>query len=616
MTRAIRNIAIIAHVDHGKTTLVDQLLKQSGTFRANQAVAERVMDSNDIERERGITILAKNCAVEYEGTHINIIDTPGHADFGGEVERVLSMVDGVLLLVDAVEGPMPQTRFVTKKALALGLKPIVVINKIDRPGARPDWVINQTFDLFDKLGATEEQLDFPVIYASALNGFAGFTDDVEELKKIGNMKAIFDTILEKVPVRDDDPDGPLQMQISSLDYSSYVGKIGIGRIKRGRIKPLQEVLIMNGPDSEPKRAKVNQVLKFQGLERKLVDEAEAGDIVLINGIEEIGIGTTLTDVNHPDALPLLHVDEPTLTMNFHVNTSPLAGKEGKFVTSRQIRERLERELKSNVAMRMKPTDNEGVFEVAGRGELHLTILIENMRREGYELAVSRPRVVYKEVDGVKMEPFEMLTVDVEEKHQGPVMEELGRRKGDLQDMQPDGKGRVRLEYRIPARGLIGFQNDFLTMTRGTGVMSHVFDEYGPVKSGDLGERRNGAIISQDDGNAVAYALWKIQERGRLFIGPGEPIYEGMVIGVHSRDNDIVVTPIKGKQLTNIRASGTDEAIRLVPPIQLTLESAVEFINDDELAEITPKSIRIRKRWLKEFERRRAARGDSRVGPGI
>lgn len=616
MTRAIRNIAIIAHVDHGKTTLVDQLLKQSGTFRANQAVAERVMDSNDIERERGITILAKNCAVEYEGTHINIIDTPGHADFGGEVERVLSMVDGVLLLVDAVEGPMPQTRFVTKKALALGLKPIVVINKIDRPGARPDWVINQTFDLFDKLGATEEQLDFPVIYASALNGFAGFTDDVEELKKIGNMKAIFDTILEKVPVRDDDPDGPLQMQISSLDYSSYVGKIGIGRIKRGRIKPLQEVLIMNGPDSEPKRAKVNQVLKFQGLERKLVDEAEAGDIVLINGIEEIGIGTTLTDVNHPDALPLLHVDEPTLTMNFHVNTSPLAGKEGKFVTSRQIRERLERELKSNVAMRMKPTDNEGVFEVAGRGELHLTILIENMRREGYELAVSRPRVVYKEVDGVKMEPFEMLTVDVEENHQGPVMEELGRRKGDLQDMQPDGKGRVRLEYRIPARALIGFQNDFLTMTRGTGVMSHVFDEYGPVKSGDLGERRNGAIISQDDGNAVAYALWKIQERGRLFIGPGEPIYEGMVIGVHSRDNDIVVTPIKGKQLTNIRASGTDEAIRLVPPIQLTLESAVEFINDDELAEITPKSIRIRKRWLKEFERRRAARGDSRVGPGI
>lgn len=616
MNRSIRNVAIIAHVDHGKTTLVDKLLQQSGTFRENQAVAERVMDSNDIERERGITILAKNCAVDYNGTHINIVDTPGHADFGGEVERVLSMVDGVLLLVDAVEGPMPQTRFVTKKALAQGLRPIVVINKIDRPGARPEWVINQTFDLFDKLGATDEQLDFPVIYASALGGYAGFTEDVEELKKIGNMKAIFDTILDHVPVRDDDPDGPLQLQISSLDYSSYVGKIGIGRIKRGKIKPLQEVVIMNGPDSVPKRSKVNQVLKFQGLERKVVDEAQAGDIVLINGIEDIGIGTTLCDPAAPEALPLLHVDEPTLTMNFHVNTSPLAGKEGKYVTSRQIRERLERELKSNVAMRMKPTDNEGVFEVAGRGELHLTILIENMRREGYELAVSRPRVLYKEVDGVKMEPYESLTVDVEENHQGPVMEELGRRKGDLQDMQPDGKGRVRLEYKIPARGLIGFQNDFLTMTRGTGVMSHVFDEYAPVKSGDLGDRRNGAIISQDDGTSVAYALWKIQERGRLFIGPGEPIYEGMVIGIHSRDNDIVVTPIKGKQLTNIRASGTDEAIRLVPPIQLTLESAVEFINDDELAEITPKSIRIRKRWLKEFERRRAARGDERVGPGI
>ena len=616
MNRSIRNVAIIAHVDHGKTTLVDKLLQQSGTFRENQAVAERVMDSNDIERERGITILAKNCAVDYNGTHINIVDTPGHADFGGEVERVLSMVDGVLLLVDAVEGPMPQTRFVTKKALAQGLRPIVVINKIDRPGARPEWVINQTFDLFDKLGATDEQLDFPVIYASALGGYAGFTEDVEELKKIGNMKAIFDTILDHVPVRDDDPDGPLQLQISSLDYSSYVGKIGIGRIKRGKIKPLQEVVIMNGPDSTPKRAKVNQVLKFQGLERKVVDEAQAGDIVLINGIEDIGIGTTLCDPAAPEALPLLHVDEPTLTMNFHVNTSPLAGKEGKYVTSRQIRERLERELKSNVAMRMKPTDNEGVFEVAGRGELHLTILIENMRREGYELAVSRPRVLYKEVDGVKMEPYESLTVDVEENHQGPVMEELGRRKGDLQDMQPDGKGRVRLEYKIPARGLIGFQNDFLTMTRGTGVMSHVFDEYAPVKSGDLGDRRNGAIISQDDGTSVAYALWKIQERGRLFIGPGEPIYEGMVIGIHSRDNDIVVTPIKGKQLTNIRASGTDEAIRLVPPIQLTLESAVEFIIDDELAEITPKSIRIRKRWLKEFERRRAARGDERVGPGI
>lgn len=616
MTRALRNVAIIAHVDHGKTTLVDQLLRQAGTFRENQAVEERVMDSNDIERERGITILAKNCAVDYNGVHINIIDTPGHADFGGEVERVLSMVDGVVLLVDAVEGPMPQTRFVTKKALALGLKPIVVVNKIDRPGARPDWVINQTFDLFDKLGATDEQLDFPVIFASALNGFAGETDDVEELKKIGNMKAIFDKIIDYVPVREDNVDGPLQLQICSLDYSSYVGKIGVGRINRGRLKPMQEVVIIDGPEGTPKRAKINQVLMFKGLERQLVDEASAGDIVLINGIEEIGIGTTVCQVDTPEALPLLAVDEPTLIMNFHVNTSPLAGKEGKFVTSRQIRERLERELKSNVAMRVRPTDNEGVFEVAGRGELHLTILIENMRREGYELAVSRPRVVYREIDGVKCEPFEALTVDVEEVHQGPVMEELGRRKGDLQDMQPDGKGRVRLEYRIPARGLIGFQNDFLTMTRGTGVMSHVFDSYAPVKSGDLGERRNGAIISQDDGTAVAYALWKIQERGRLFIGPGAAIYEGMVIGVHSRDNDIVVTPIKGKQLTNVRASGTDEAIRLVPPIQLTLEGAVEFINDDELLEITPQNIRIRKRWLKEFERRRAARGDERIGPGI
>lgn len=616
MTRALRNVAIIAHVDHGKTTLVDQLLRQAGTFRDNQAVEERVMDSNDIERERGITILAKNCAVDYNGVHINIIDTPGHADFGGEVERVLSMVDGVVLLVDAVEGPMPQTRFVTKKALALGLKPIVVVNKIDRPGARPDWVINQTFDLFDKLGATDEQLDFPVIFASALNGFAGETDDVEELKKIGNMKAIFDKIIDYVPVREDNVDGPLQLQICSLDYSSYVGKIGVGRINRGRLKPMQEVVIIDGPEGTPKRAKINQVLMFKGLERQLVDEASAGDIVLINGIEEIGIGTTVCQVDTPEALPLLAVDEPTLIMNFHVNTSPLAGKEGKFVTSRQIRERLERELKSNVAMRVRPTDNEGVFEVAGRGELHLTILIENMRREGYELAVSRPRVVYREIDGVKCEPFEALTIDVEEVHQGPVMEELGRRKGDLQDMQPDGKGRVRLEYRIPARGLIGFQNDFLTMTRGTGVMSHVFDSYAPVKSGDLGERRNGAIISQDDGTAVAYALWKIQERGRLFIGPGAAIYEGMVIGVHSRDNDIVVTPIKGKQLTNVRASGTDEAIRLVPPIQLTLEGAVEFINDDELLEITPQNIRIRKRWLKEFERRRAARGDERIGPGI
>ena len=612
MTRAIRNIAIIAHVDHGKTTMVDRLLQSAGTFRENQQVAERVMDSNDLERERGITILAKNCAVEYQGTHINIIDTPGHADFGGEVERVLSMVDGVLLLVDAVEGPMPQTRFVTRKALAQGLKPIVVVNKIDRPGARPDWVVNQTFDLFDKLGATEDQLDFPVIYASALNGFAGYTTDVEELKKIGDMRAVFDTVIKYVPVRDDDPDGPLQLQICSLDYSSYVGKIGVGRVHRGRIRPNMEVAIMNGPDDTPKRVKVNQILKFEGLDRMLVDEAEAGDIILVNGIEDLAIGTTITDLQQPEALPMLRVDEPTLTMNFQVNSSPLAGREGKFVTSRQIRERLERELKSNVAMRVRPTADETVWEVAGRGELHLTILLENMRREGYELAVSRPRVLLKEVNGEKQEPYELLTVDVEEEHQGSVMEELGRRKGDLQDMQPDGKGRVRLEYRIPARGLIGFQSLFMTMCRGTGIMSHVFDDYGPIKQGDVGERRSGVIISQDDGEAVAYALWKIQERGRLFVSPGDKLYEGMIIGEHSRENDIVVNPIRGKQLTNIRASGTDEAIRLVPPVKLTLESAVEFINDDELVEITPQSIRLRKRYLKDFERKRAARAEEKT----
>ena len=609
MTRAIRNIAIIAHVDHGKTTMVDKLLQCAGTFRSNQQVDERVMDSGDIEKERGITILAKNCAVEYEGVHINIIDTPGHADFGGEVERVLSMVDGVLLLVDAVDGPMPQTRFVTRKALAAGLKPIVVINKVDRPGARPEWVVNQTFDLFDKLGATEDQLDFPVIYASALEGYAGYTDNVEELKKIGNMRAIFDTVIKYVPVREDNTEAPLQLQICSLDYSSYVGKIGIGRVHRGILKAGQNVVIMNGPEDTPKPAKVNQILQFEGLDRKVVDFAQAGDIVLVNGIEDLNIGTTITDPAAPEALPMLKVDEPTLTMNFMVNTSPLAGREGKFVTSRQIRERLDRELKSNVAMRLRPTADETVWEVCGRGELHLTILLENMRREGYELAVGRPRVLLKMVNGEKQEPYELLTVDVEEEHQGAVMEELGRRKGDLQDMQPDGKGRVRLEYRIPARGLIGFQSMFMTMCRGTGIMSHVFDDYGPIKQGEVGERRSGAIISQDDGNAVAYALWKIQERGRLFVSPGDALYEGMIIGEHSRENDIVVNPIRCKQLTNIRASGTDEAIRLVPPVQLTLESAVEFINDDELVEITPKTIRLRKRWLKEFERRRASRAE-------
>jgi GTP-binding protein len=603
MTRAIRNIAIIAHVDHGKTTLVDQLLRQSGTFAAHQQVAERVMDSNDLEKERGITILAKNCAIEFEGTHINIVDTPGHADFGGEVERVLSMVDCVLLLVDAVEGPMPQTRFVTRKALALGLKPIVVINKVDRPGARPDWVINHTFDLFDKLGATEEQLDFPVVFASALNGYAMLEAD----KPGTDMRPLFEAILKHVPQPEVDAEGPLQLRICSLDYSSYVGRIGIGRITRGRLGPLQNVLLMNGPeDDEPLKARVNQVQVFRGLERVLTDVAEAGDIVLVNGIEEIGIGVTLCDPDQPAALPLLTVDEPTLTMNFQVNTSPLAGKEGKFVTSRQLRERLHRELMSNVAMKLEETEDADVFLVSGRGELHLTILLENMRREGYELAVSRPRVVLKEIDGVKCEPFEFLTIDCEEAHQGAVMQGLGERRGDLQDMQPDGKGRVRLEYRIPARGLIGFQGEFLTMTRGTGIMSHVFDDYGPMKA-DIAERRNGVLISAEQGDAVAYALWKLQERGRMFVSPGEALYEGMIIGINSRDNDLVVNPVKTKQLTNVRSSGKDDAIVLVPPIQVTLESAVEFIADDELVEITPKSIRLRKRHLKEHERRRAGR---------
>jgi GTP-binding protein len=610
--RALRNIAIIAHVDHGKTTLVDKLLSQSGTFRDNQQMVERVMDSNDLEKERGITILAKNCAVDYEGTHINIVDTPGHADFGGEVERVLSMVDGVLLLVDAVEGPMPQTRFVTRKALALGLKPIVVVNKIDRPGARPDYVVNATFDLFDKLGATEDQLDFPVIYASAINGYA--VDSLDKLEGVvergEGLKPLFEAVLRYVPVRDEDPDGPLQLQICSLDYSSYVGKIGIGRIRRGRIRTAQDVVFLDGPEGTPVKGRINQVLKFKGLEREIVDEAIAGDIVLVNGIEALNIGTTICPPDAPDGLPMLRIDEPTLVMNFCVNTSPLAGREGKYVTSRQVRERLERELKANVALRMRETEDETVFEVSGRGELHLTILVENMRREGYELAVSRPRVVFREIDGERCEPFEMLTVDVEEQHQGAVMEELGRRRGDLLDMQPDGRGRVRLEYRIAARGLIGLQGEFLTMTRGTGLMSHVFDDYGPVRAPDLGERRNGVLISQDEGEAVAYALWKLQERGRMFVSPGEKLYEGMIVGIHSRDNDLVVNPIREKKLTNVRASGKDEHIDLVPPIKLTLEYAVEFIADDELVEVTPQTIRLRKRFLKETDRKRASRDGS------
>jgi GTP-binding protein len=604
--RALRNIAIIAHVDHGKTTMVDKLLQQAGTFAKHQQLSERVMDSNDLEKERGITILAKNCAVDYEGTHINIVDTPGHADFGGEVERVLSMVDGVLLLVDAVEGPMPQTRFVTRKALALGLKPIVVVNKIDRPGARPDWVVSATFDLFDKLGATEEQLDFPVVYASALNGFA----TMDHTKTSDTMRPLFDAILKYVPQREDDPDGPLQLQICSLDYSSYVGKIGIGRITRGRVKPLQEVIIQDGPEGAPKKAKINQILMFKGLEREVVQEALAGDIVLINGIDDLNIGTTVCQSDHIEPLTMLQVDEPTLTMNFMVNASPLAGREGKYVTSRQVRERLERELKANVALRVDFGADSDTFVVSGRGELHLTILLENMRREGYELAVSRPRVVFKtSQDGERLEPYEMLTVDVEQDHQGPVMENLGLRKGELLDMVSDAKGRVRLEYRIPARGLIGFQGEFLTMTRGTGLMSHIFDDYGPYK-GEMADRRNGVLISQDDGSAVAYALWKLQERGRMFVKPGDVLYEGMIIGIHSRENDLVVNPVKEKKLTNVRASGKDEHIDLTTPIELTLEKAVEFIADDELVEITPKSIRLRKRFLKEHERKKAVREEA------
>jgi GTP-binding protein len=600
-SRQLRNIAIIAHVDHGKTTLVDKLLAQTQTFAAHQQVAERFMDSNDLEKERGITILAKNCSVSYEGVQINIVDTPGHADFGGEVERVLSMVDGVLLLVDAVEGPMPQTRFVTKKALALGLKPIVVINKIDRPGARPEWVVDQTFDLFDKLGATDEQMDFPVVYASALNGFA--TLDFKTPST--DMRPLFDTVLKHVKQPEGDSSAPLQFQISALDYSSFVGRIGVGRVTRGTIKPGQEVMVLNG-DKPPKKARVNQVLGFRGVERVLMDEASVGDIILINGIEDIGIGVTIADVNKPEALPMPKVDEPTLSMNFQVNTSPLVGQEGKLITSRQIRERLTKELLVNVALRVEDTADADSLLVSGRGELHLTILLETMRREGFELAVSKPRVVYRMVNGEKQEPYEMLTVDVEEGHQGSVMEELGRRRGDLQDMQPDGKGRVRLEYRIPARALIGFQGDFMTMTRGTGLISHVFDDYGPIKP-DMPGRHNGVLISQDSGEAVAYALWKLDERGRMIVAPGDKVYEGMIIGIHSRDNDLVVNPIKGKQLTNIRSSGTDEAVRLTPPIKLTLEGAVEFIDDDELVEITPLSIRVRKRYLTENERKRSGR---------
>jgi GTP-binding protein len=602
MTRQIRNIAIIAHVDHGKTTLVDQLLRQSGTFRENEKVAERVMDNNDLEKERGITILSKNCAVEWKGTHVNIVDTPGHADFGGEVERVLSMVDSVLLLVDAVEGPMPQTRFVTKKALALGLKPIVVVNKVDRPGARADYVINATFDLFDKLGATEEQLDFPVVFASGLNGWATLTQG-----EIGTTLApLFDTILSHVPAHGGEPDAPLQLQICSLDYSTYVGRIGIGRINQGTLKPMQNVAVYSGPDSTPFNARVNQVLKFEGLERQQATEAGPGDIVLINGIENIGIGVTLTDIERPVPLPMLNVDEPTLTMNFCVNNSPLAGREGKFVTSRQLWDRLQRELQSNVALRVRETDEDGIFEVMGRGELHLTILLETMRREGYELAVSKPRVVFRMEGDVRLEPIEAVTADVEDQHQGAVMQAMGERRAELVNMEPDGMGRVRLDYKIPARGLIGFQNEFLNLTRGTGLISNIFDSYEAYK-GEIEGRKQGVLISQDDGEAVTYSLGKLDDRGRMFVKAGDALYEGMIIGIHSRDNDLVVNAVRGKQLTNFRVSGKEDAIKITPPIILTLEYAVEFIADDELVEITPKTIRIRKRHLKEHDRKKASR---------
>ena len=598
MSKNLRNIAIIAHVDHGKTTLVDQLLKQSGTFRNNQTITERIMDSNDLEKERGITILSKNTAIEYQGHHINIIDTPGHADFGGEVERVLGMVDGVLLLVDAQEGPMPQTRFVTKKALALGLRPIVVINKIDKSGARANWVIDQTFELFDKLQASDAQLDFPIIYASGINGYA-MLHEHDEAK---DMKVLFEAILQYTPPPSGSIDAPLQLQISQLDYSTYTGRLGIGRILNGRIRPNQDVVIMHH-DHIVAQGKINQVLGFQGLDRIPLDQAESGNIVIVSGLEDIHIGCTICDKETPIGLPMLMVDEPTLTMDFMANTSPFAGQEGKFVTSRQIKERLHKETLTNVALRVEDTEDSDVFRVSGRGELHLTILIENMRREGYELAVGKPRVLYRQINGEMMEPYELLSIDLENAYQGTIMEEIGQRKGELINMESDVHGRTRLEYRVPARGLIGFQSEFLTLTKGTGLMSHIFDDYGPTKT-DLPRRSNGVLISQEQGEAVAYALWNLEDRGRMFISPGDKIYEGMIIGIHSRDNDLVVNPLKGKKLTNIRAAGSDEAVRLTTPISLTLERAVEFIENDELVEVTPQNIRLRKRHLTELERRR------------
>ncbi|MCO7189910.1 MULTISPECIES: translational GTPase TypA [unclassified Pseudoalteromonas] len=598
----LRNIAIIAHVDHGKTTLVDKLLEQSGTLETRGGNEERVMDSNDIEKERGITILAKNTAIEWNDYHINIVDTPGHADFGGEVERVLSMVDSVLLLVDAQEGPMPQTRFVTQKAFALGLKPIVVINKIDKPGARPDWVMDQVFDLFDNLGATDEQLDFQVIYASAINGWA--TLDLDEPSD--NMQPMFEAIVEQVDQPDADPAGDFQMQISQLDYNSYIGVIGVGRIKRGTVKVNQQVTIV-GADGSTRNGKVGQVLTYLGLDRHEAQEAQAGDIIAITGLGELKISDTVCDVNAVEALPALSVDEPTVTMTFSVNTSPFSGQEGKFVTSRNILERLQAELVHNVALRVEETDNPDSFRVSGRGELHLGILIENMRREGYELAVSRPEVILREVDGQLEEPYETVTVDVEEEHQGSIMEQLGLRKAEMTDMAPDGKGRIRMDFIMPSRGLIGFQTDFMTLTSGSGLMYHTFDHYGPHKGGNIGQRKNGVLIANAAGKALTNALFNLQDRGKLFIGHGVEVYEGMIIGIHARDNDLTVNALKGKQLTNVRASGTDEAQNLVPPIIMTLEQALEFIDDDELVEVTPESIRIRKKLLTESERKRASR---------
>ena len=606
MSKQIRNIAIIAHVDHGKTTMVDQLLRQSGTFAEHEKVVDTVMDNNAIERERGITILAKNCAVSWEGTHINIVDTPGHADFGGEVERALSMVDGVVLLIDAQEGPMPQTRFVTKKALALGLKPIVVVNKVDKPGANPTKVINEAFDLFANLGATDEQLEFPVVYASGINGWTSLEEGAPGEQWGPNMSALFDTVLKHVPAQTGDPAAPLQLQISALDFSTFVGRIGVGRISQGTIKPNMDVLVMEGPDGKTIKGRINQVLTFQGLDRVQATEAGPGDIVLINGIADIGIGVTVTDPLNPAPLPMLKVDEPTLTMNFCVNTSPLAGREGKYVTSRQIWDRLQKELQSNVALRVRETDEDGIFEVMGRGELHLTILLENMRREGYELAVSKPRVVFREINGEKCEPIELVTADIEEQHQGGVMQALGERKGELANMIPDGKGRVRLEYRIPARGLIGFTNEFLNLTRGSGLIANIFDGYEPHK-GEIASRKNGVLISMDDGEIFTYALGKLDDRGRMFVKPNDPVYEGMIVGIHSRDNDLIVNATRTKQLTNFRVSGKEDAIKITPPIDLTLEYGVEFIEDDELVEITPKSVRLRKRYLKEHDRKRASR---------